>query len=72
MADLLPVTLEDQLRCVEREIALRERVYSRWAESGKMMRQKADREIAVMRAVADTLRATMARASAPDHQVNAA
>lgn len=72
MADLLSVTLEDQLRCVEREIAMRERVYPGWVKLGKMTLRRANQETAMMRAVADTLRAAIARASAPDQQVNAA
>lgn len=52
-------TLEEQLRGVEREIGLRESVYPRRVAAGKMTQSKADREIALMRAIADTVRAAM-------------
>ena len=52
-----PITLADQCRCVEREIKMRESVYPRWVASGKMSQGRADREIAMMRAVLKTLEA---------------
>lgn len=45
----------EQLREVRREIALRKRVYPRWIEQGKVSKQGADRKIAIMEAVAETL-----------------
>lgn len=62
MPDLLPITLEDQILCVEREIAMRERVYPKWVESGKMSQKTADYEIATMRAITETLRVAIVRA----------
>lgn len=60
MADLfggtLPITLDAQVKEIEREIALRRRVYPRWTEAGKLSQAAADRQIAVMEAVAATLR----------------
>lgn len=61
MPDLFPnaplqVSLRRQLECVLREIGMRERVYPRRVAEGRMPQAKADDEIAVMRAVADTLR----------------
>lgn len=50
------IPLDEQLAAVEREIRLRERVYPRWIESGKMTQARADREIAAMQGVAMTLR----------------
>lgn len=44
-----------QIRGAEREIALRERVYPRWVAEGKMKQDKADHEIAVMKAIRETL-----------------
>ena len=41
----------DKLGCAERELAMRERFYPRWVESGKMRANKAIREIAVMAAI---------------------
>ena len=53
-------TLEEQISCVTREIALRERVYPRWVEGGRMTKQKADHEIASMKAALGTLMAARA------------
>lgn len=41
----------DLLAVVDREIKLRERVYPRWVELGRMSRTKAAEELAGMRAV---------------------
>jgi hypothetical protein len=47
----------DKLKCAQRELALRERVYPRRVASGMLTQEKADREIAVMEAiVADYVR----------------
>lgn len=56
MNDQPGVSLRDQLRCVEREIALRQAVYPRWVRSGRMKADIAEREIAAMTAVLGTLR----------------
>jgi hypothetical protein len=55
MAELFPIPLAEQIQCVEREIAFRRRVYSRWVFGKKMTQAKADKEIAAMSAVLDTL-----------------
>ena len=44
-------SLEEMKACVEREIRMRERVYPRWVQNGKMSQNKADTEIACMKAV---------------------
>jgi len=54
-ADLLPITLDDQIACVKRELALRERVYLRQVSAGRLRQTAADRELALMRAVLRTL-----------------
>lgn len=46
----------DKLRCVEREIAMRKTIYPKLVASGRMKQDEADREIAVMEAVADDIR----------------
>jgi len=51
--------LRTQLRCVSREIAMREKVYPKWVEQGRMKQDKADQEIACMKAVQSTLIALM-------------
>lgn len=60
MTDLFEPSLAEQIACVEREIAMRLRVYPRYVEAHKMPQEKADREIAIMRAVSQTLRKTVA------------
>jgi hypothetical protein len=49
------ISLEDQIKCVQREIGMRERVYPRWVANGKMSPQKADHELEAMQAVLATL-----------------
>jgi hypothetical protein len=48
ISDLLPITLDDQIAAVEREIAMRGRVYPRQVFNRKMTQRQADREIAVL------------------------
>lgn len=49
------ISIADQIACVKREIAMRERVYPRWVTAGKMKQEKADAESATMKAVLETL-----------------
>jgi hypothetical protein len=56
-------TLDEQIASISREIAIRERVYPKWVETGKMKKPAADHEIACMKAALGTLMA--ARAIAP-------
>jgi hypothetical protein len=53
---LAPVPLPAQIACIEREIAMRERVYPNWVASGRMSQAKADAELLAMRAALETLR----------------
>ena len=55
MTDFFPPTHAEQLAAVEREIALRRRVYPNWVAAKKMSQDKADKEIAALEAVAKTL-----------------
>jgi len=57
----MSIEIEKQIACIEREIGFRERVYPRWVAAGKMKQEKADYEIAAMRAVLETLKAIPAR-----------
>lgn len=50
-----PISVEQQIACVRREIGLREHVYPRRISDGKMTQKLADRELAAMRAVLATL-----------------
>lgn len=49
------VALADQIACVRREIAMRQRVFPRWVHAGKMTQADSDREITTMIAVLATL-----------------
>lgn len=53
---LFPTSLADQIGCVQRELRLRERVYARLVQQGRMPRHVADREFQLMSAVLSTLR----------------
>jgi hypothetical protein len=54
--DLLPVSLPDMIAEVERELALRERLYPEWKLSaGRIKRLRMDRQIEVMRALLSKL-----------------
>lgn len=64
MTDLLPITIEEQIAAVEREVTLRRRVYPRWVEAKRLTQDKADREIAAMEATAVTLNAHRAALAA--------
>lgn len=52
-----PVTIEDQVACVERELRMRRSAYPRWILAGRMTQAKANMEIATMEAVLATLQA---------------
>jgi hypothetical protein len=56
MPDLLPVSREEMVSEVQREIALRRRVYPRWVDAGKLKLDRAERQIAVLEAVLEELR----------------
>lgn len=53
------VTLANQIASVERELAMRARVYPRWVKDGKLTQEAADEEVRRMTAVRDTLRAQL-------------
>jgi hypothetical protein len=57
------IDLDAQIAAVNREIAMRKRVYPRWIETGRMKQAEADHQIAAMQAVLATLMRT--RANAP-------
>ena len=56
MFESAPIPLSAQIACVEREIAMRVSVYGRRVQDGRMKQEKADAEIAAMRAVLATLK----------------
>ena len=49
------ITLDDQIKCVEREIAMRQRVYRKWVADGRMDKDNAAQEVERMTAVLRTL-----------------
>jgi predicted nuclease with RNAse H fold len=51
----MPVSLAQQIRCVERELRLRRHVYPRWIEEKRLSQADADAEILAMEAVLSTL-----------------
>ncbi len=57
MADLLEITLEDMAAEAEREVRLRSRVYPAWVAARRLTQHRADRQLAVMKAIAARLRA---------------
>ncbi len=61
MPQLFEVSLAEQVSCIEREIAMRERVYPRWVSIGKMTARKAEFEMDAIKAVLETLKSAGAR-----------
>lgn len=55
--DLFPITTEDEIAELEREVKLRRRVYPRWVFVGKLTQEKADRQIAIVESVITRLKA---------------
>lgn len=52
----MTVSIEDQVAAAEREVKMRRRVYPRRVENGQMTQALADREIAAMEEIAETLK----------------
>ncbi len=48
-------TIDQQIACVKREIAMRKNVYPKWVTSGRMKAEAADHEINCMTAVLRSL-----------------
>lgn len=61
MSGLFPVSIEEQIAEVEREISLREHVYPRWVGERRMQQAKADKCLAAMRAALVTLKSVKAQ-----------
>jgi hypothetical protein len=56
MIDNRKINIDDMIKCVEREISMRKRVYPNWVEKKRMSQEKADLEIRTMTAVLDQLK----------------
>lgn len=55
MSDLFSVSIDEEILCVRRELAMRERVYPRFVADGRMKPDRAEREIATMRSILNRL-----------------
>lgn len=62
----MTVSIEDQIREVAREIAMRRNVYPKWVEGKRMKQEAADRQIANMEAVIETLKKVQTDAGPAD------
>lgn len=51
----MTVSIDEQISCVQREVGLRRRIYPNRVMTGRMSKQRAEREIAAMEAVLETL-----------------
>lgn len=60
------IPIPDQIECVKREIAMRERVYPTWVDRRRMSKEQADRELGRMRAVLATLQRLQEAMNRPD------
>jgi hypothetical protein len=58
------ISIDDQIAEVGREISLRERVYPRWVGAAKLTPSTADKQMARIRAVLETLKRVKAQAEA--------
>jgi hypothetical protein len=57
-------TAKEKLHCIERELALRQRVYARLVEKGKMSPEQRDHEIELMTEIAADYRTMIETATA--------
>ncbi len=65
------MTLDDEIACIEREIAMRQSVYPRWIELNEMAEAKARHELNAMQAVLSRLLAIRAAQTAEREQAEA-
>ena len=61
----MAISLQTQLECAKREVAMRRRVYPRWVEADRMTQVKSAQEISAMEAIVETL-ARLRAAEQPD------
>jgi hypothetical protein len=50
---MTPITAAEKAKEARREVAMRRRVYPGWVGGGKLSQAAADRQIAIMQAIAD-------------------
>lgn len=53
----MTISLDQQIACVRRELAMRKNVYPKWVANGRMKQEAAEKEMAHLQAVHDTLTA---------------
>lgn len=53
--DLPIFTIEQQIACLKRELAVREACYPKWVLAKKLLQAKADHELGAMKAALHTL-----------------
>lgn len=53
-------TLKQQINCIQREIALREKLYPDWVKQNKLKAETAEYELSCLRAVIETLKGAYA------------
>ncbi len=51
MSQLFPITVQEKIACVTREVIKRRDVYARLVAAGKMSKAKSDREIEIMESI---------------------
>lgn len=56
MINALPITRQDMLAWAERELVMRQRAYPPLVDQGKMTKEHADQELALMAAIVRELR----------------
>jgi hypothetical protein len=49
-------TLQEQLQCAQRELAVRKKVYPKWVTDGRMSQHAAEHELDCMQSIVDTIR----------------
>lgn len=49
-------TFDQQLAEIDRELAMRKRLYPQWVERGTLRQDTADRQVAILQAVRETVR----------------
>lgn len=57
----MPVTIDQQIASVRRELAMRKNAYPKWVANGRMKQEAADKELAAMQAVHDSLTGLLAQ-----------
>ena len=53
LGEMSAISNAEKLACAKRELQMRENVYPRWIDKGKLTNQKAQHQLAVMRAIVE-------------------